>query len=97
MSARPCQSQLPEMPAALSSLECDGCLLLRQLPELAHTGLSFLSISRCPLLDEIPELPAQTLEYLHAKSLPRVRRLSRTSGRLPHRRLHRRLKHHGPA
>jgi hypothetical protein len=67
--------QLPQLPAGLRTLRCEGCHSLRQLPPLAHTEAEVLEISDCPFLAEIPDLPQNHLRYLFAVHLPRVTRL----------------------
>jgi hypothetical protein len=64
----------------MTSLSCDGCTSLRELPELSHTYISLLSCTGCSLLTEIPDLPPY-LDYLHASNLPCVRRLLALSSR----------------
>jgi Leucine-rich repeat (LRR) protein len=72
--------QLPQLPAALTELKCQSCDKLAGLPELSHTGLTYLNIAACKQLTGIPDLPA-TLDNLQAWSLPRVTRLPALSGR----------------
>jgi hypothetical protein len=74
MSAAACL-QLPELPAALTQLSCEGCRSLRRLPKLAHTAIKWLDIDYCSQLTEIPDLPVNHLQTLFANDLPQVTRL----------------------